>query len=84
MDIIAQPLILISIIIGTMNIIERILRKSTKYNKLLEKIGKSKERLIELSHKQLSINDTVDDDTLLGEMLDFIENIENIGFHIPN
>ena len=83
MDVIAQPLILISIIIGTLNIIERILRKSTKYSKLLEKIGKSKEKLVELSHKQLSI-DGLTEDELLGDMLDVLDSLENVGFHIPS
>lgn len=82
MDVIAQPLILISIVIGTLNIIERILRRSTKYNRLLEKISKSKEKLVELSHKQLSI-DGLTEEELLGDMLDVLDLLD-VNFHIPS
>ena len=80
----SEPLIILSVCIGALNIIERILRKSTKYNKLLCKIGNSKEKLISLSQNQLSIRDSNDD--ILLDALGFIDEIidlSDIDFKIP-
>ena len=80
----SEPLIILSVCIGALNIIERILRKSTKYNKLLSKIGNSKEKLISLSQNQLSIRDSNDD--ILLDALGFIDEIidlSDIDFKIP-
>ena len=81
----SEPLIILSICIGALNIIERILRRTTKYNKLLSKIGKSKEKLISLSQNQLSIRDSNDD--ILIDVLGFIDEIidlSDIDFKIPD
>jgi hypothetical protein len=83
---IGEPLIILSICIGTLNIIERILRRTTKYNKLLEKIGKSKEKLIELSHHRMSIENLSNDDNLIIDALELLDDIvdyTDINFHIP-
>ena len=85
MNMLSEPLIILSICIGALNIIERILRRTTKYNKLLSKIGKSKEKLISLSQNQLSIRDSNDD--ILIDALGFIDEIidlSDIDFKIPD
>jgi hypothetical protein len=86
MDMISEPLIILSICIGALNIIERILRKTTKYNKLLDKVGKSKNKLISLSQHQMSIENNSTDDIIL-DCLGFVDEIldlTDIDFRIPD
>ena len=80
---ISEPLIILSICIGALNILERMLRRTNKYQKLLEKINKSRERLIEISIKNESVNDS---DNLLLDCLELIDNVfdaTDICFNIP-
>lgn len=83
--ILSEPLIVVSICIGCLTIIEKILRRTTKYNKLLEKIGKSKEKLIELSSHRGSIEESNDDNVILDalEILDNIVDYTDLHFKIP-
>ena len=86
-DFIAQPLIVVSICIGLLNIIERILRRSTKYSKLLDKIGRSKERLVELSQHKVSFGDNVSEEDILLDCLGLIDDVmdlTDINFKIPS
>ena len=85
MDFIAQPLIILSICIGFLNLVERILKRTTKYNKLLDKVHKSRDRLIEISQHQDSIENGSENGVM--ETLGFIEDLldlSNIDFKIPN
>lgn len=82
----AEPLLILSIFIGTLSIIERILKRTTKYNKLLDKIRHSKNKLIELSNRSLLIDNGSEDELVLNAM-GFIDNIvdyADIDFKIPD
>jgi hypothetical protein len=86
MDMLAEPLLILSIFIGTLSIIERILKRTTKYNKLLDKIRHSKNKLIELSNRSLLIDNGSEDELVLNAM-GFIDNIvdyADIDFKIPD
>jgi hypothetical protein len=86
MSVLSEPLIILSICIGALTIIEKILRKTTHYNKLLERIGKSKERLLELSQHNMSIENTSNGDDLILDALELLDNVvdfADINFHIP-
>lgn len=82
----SEPLIILSICIGALNIIERILRRTTKYNRLIEKVGKSKEKLIELSNHRMSLENTSNDDNLIIDALELLDDIvdyTDLHFKIP-
>jgi hypothetical protein len=85
MDFVAEPIFILSVCIGLLNILERVLRKSTKYNKLLEKIGRSKEKIIALSEKRLSLEDKTTDETILNLIcfIDDLQDLSDLDFTIP-
>jgi hypothetical protein len=85
MDFVAEPIFILSVCIGLLNILERVLRKSTKYNKLLEKIGKSREKIIALSEKRLSLEDKTTDETILNLIcfIDDLQDLSDLDFTIP-
>jgi len=84
MDFVAEPIFILSVCIGILNILERVLRKSSKYNKLLEKIGRSKEKIIALSEKRLSLeNDTEEMLFDLISCIDGLQDLTDLDFTVP-
>ncbi len=87
MEMIPEPLIILSLVIGSLNLIERLLRRTNKYKRLREKVCKSKERLIAISEHQLSTyENSKDDEGLLMDALELIDEIQDytdIGFEVP-
>lgn len=85
MDFVAEPIFILSVCIGLLNILERVLRKSSKYNKVLEKIGRSKEKIIALSEKRLSLEDKTTDETILNLIcfIDDLQDLSDVDFTIP-
>ena len=86
---IPEPILILSVVIGTLNLIERLLRRSNKYKNLLEKINKSKTKLIAMSEHQVSLYDSkISDEDLLIDALELIDEIGDLNFdmdfHIPS